>query len=311
MKLLRALALSLLVSAGAIAQNAALMPVPRMQFFSANGVPLAGGFVYTCTAGASCPGSPLASYTDSTGLTQNANPIVLDSGGFAGIWLSGSSYKIVAQDANAVTQWTVDNVSVPGFCVISGVCSFSSLTVTGNATVGGTVVVTGATTLAAVSATSAAISGNETVGGTLGVTGATTLAGTLGVTGASTLTGNTTVGGTLGVTGAATVGSLKMLDGTGSYIARVGASSHDWQIFDTVSSTTPFTIAPSSPTNSIDVQPTYIKITNVLQFSGTNSTGAGSALLGANSPAVTLTAPYTWITVLTSDGSTGYIPIWK
>jgi hypothetical protein len=47
------------------------------------------------------------------------------------------------------------------------------------------------------------------------------------------------------------------------------------------------------------------------KFSGTNSTGAGSALLGANSPAVTLTAPYTWATVTTSDGSTGYIPIWK
>jgi hypothetical protein len=47
------------------------------------------------------------------------------------------------------------------------------------------------------------------------------------------------------------------------------------------------------------------------KFSGTNSTGAGSALLGANSPASTLTAPYTWITVVTSDGSTAYIPAWK
>lgn len=47
------------------------------------------------------------------------------------------------------------------------------------------------------------------------------------------------------------------------------------------------------------------------KFSGTNSTGAGSALLGTNSPASTLTAPYTWITVVTSDGSTAYIPVWK
>jgi len=47
------------------------------------------------------------------------------------------------------------------------------------------------------------------------------------------------------------------------------------------------------------------------KFSGTNSTGAGSALLGANSPASTLTAPYTWITVVTADGSTAYIPAWK
>lgn len=52
-------------------------------------------------------------------------------------------------------------------------------------------------------------------------------------------------------------------------------------------------------------------IMGIPKFVGTNSTGAGSALLGANSPASTLTAPYTWITVITSDGSTGYIPVWK
>ena len=44
---------------------------------------------------------------------------------------------------------------------------------------------------------------------------------------------------------------------------------------------------------------------------GAESTGAGSAILGANSPAVTLTAPYTWLKVNTSDGSTGYVPVWK
>lgn len=44
---------------------------------------------------------------------------------------------------------------------------------------------------------------------------------------------------------------------------------------------------------------------------GNESTGAGSAALGANSPAVTLTNPYTWEKVKTSDGSTGYIPVWK
>lgn len=41
------------------------------------------------------------------------------------------------------------------------------------------------------------------------------------------------------------------------------------------------------------------------------STGAGSAALGANSPAATVTAPYTWIKVASADGSTVYIPAWK
>ena len=54
------------------------------------------------------------------------------------------------------------------------------------------------------------------------------------------------------------------------------------------------------------------EIGGLMKFSGlNNSAGTGSALLGANSPAVTNTAPYTWLKVLTSDGSTGYIPVWK
>jgi len=40
-------------------------------------------------------------------------------------------------------------------------------------------------------------------------------------------------------------------------------------------------------------------------------TGAGSALLGSNSPASTLTAPHVWIKWISSDGSAVYIPAWK
>ena len=54
-----------------------------------------------------------------------------------------------------------------------------------------------------------------------------------------------------------------------------------------------------------------IRNNGVPEFKGTNSTGAGTALLGTNSPAGTLSAPYTWMTVITADGSTGFIPIWK
>lgn len=57
----------------------------------------------------------------------------------------------------------------------------------------------------------------------------------------------------------------------------------------------------------------YIDINGVLQnnVAANESTGAGAALLGANSPAVTLTAPYTWIKIKTSDGSDVYVPVWK
>ena len=44
----------------------------------------------------------------------------------------------------------------------------------------------------------------------------------------------------------------------------------------------------------------------------TDGVGAGTASLGTlNCPAITLTAPYTWITALSSDGSTVYMPAWK
>lgn len=49
----------------------------------------------------------------------------------------------------------------------------------------------------------------------------------------------------------------------------------------------------------------------IVTASANEATGAGTPLLGTNSPAVTNTAPYTWIKFTTSDGSTVYVPAWK
>lgn len=83
-----------------------LMPLPVMQFFTANGSPLAGGKLYTYQ-----PTSllPKATYTDSTGSVQNTNPAIMDSAGRASIWLDGS-YYMVLQDSDGNTIWTADNV---------------------------------------------------------------------------------------------------------------------------------------------------------------------------------------------------------
>jgi len=73
-------------------------------------------------------------------------------------------------------------------------------------------------------------------------------------------------------------------------------------------------IAYNRGTANLDITPRSGYATNLagkLKFSIPNSTAAGSALLGANSPATILSAPYTWITVITSDGTIGYMPIWK
>ena len=80
------------------------------QFFDDNGVPLAGGLIYTYQAGSS---TPLVTYTDNGGTIANANPIVLDASGRTPqqIWLlTGYSYKFVLQNADAVLIQTLDNI---------------------------------------------------------------------------------------------------------------------------------------------------------------------------------------------------------
>ena len=80
------------------------------QFFDNNGNPLAGGLIYTYSAGTT---TPIATYTSSSGGTANANPIVLDSAGRtpAQIWLTeGNSYKFVLQTSLGATIKTDDNI---------------------------------------------------------------------------------------------------------------------------------------------------------------------------------------------------------
>lgn len=48
-----------------------------------------------------------------------------------------------------------------------------------------------------------------------------------------------------------------------------------------------------------------------IQWASNENTGAGAAALGANCPAVTAGAPYTWLKLRSADGSDVYIPAWK
>jgi len=84
-----------------------LAPYVFWQNFDNNGNPLAGGKVYTYEAGTS---TPKATYTDSGGLTANANPVILDSAGRAAIWLGDGGYKFILKTAADVTIDTEDNI---------------------------------------------------------------------------------------------------------------------------------------------------------------------------------------------------------
>ena len=81
------------------------------QFFGNNGLPLAGGKLYTYAAGTT---TPLAAYTSISGATPHTNPIVMDSAGRvpSEIWLTTSAaYKFVLKTSADVEIWTKDNIS--------------------------------------------------------------------------------------------------------------------------------------------------------------------------------------------------------
>ena len=88
-----------------------LSPVGNgQQFFDNNGLPLAGGLLYTYQAGSS---TPLTTYTTVNGTIPNSNPIILDSAGRTPqeVWMqTGYSYKFVLQTSAGVTLQTLDNL---------------------------------------------------------------------------------------------------------------------------------------------------------------------------------------------------------
>lgn len=80
------------------------------QFFDNNGVPLAGGKLYTYAAGTT---TPQVTYTTSAGNVAHTNPIVLDSAGrvpSGEIWLAFPPYKFVLHTSTNVLIATYDNI---------------------------------------------------------------------------------------------------------------------------------------------------------------------------------------------------------
>jgi hypothetical protein len=90
-----------------------LSPSPVQKFFDNNGIPLAFGKLFTYQAGTS---TKLATYTDSTGGTPNANPIILNARGEANVWIPPNvAYKFVLAnstdtDPPANPIWSVDQI---------------------------------------------------------------------------------------------------------------------------------------------------------------------------------------------------------
>lgn len=90
------------------------------QFFDNNGVPLAGGKIYTYAAGTT---TPQTTWTTPAGTTANANPIILDSAGRPPqeIWLDiAYSYKFSIETSTGILIRTYDNIpSLPQPAIVN------------------------------------------------------------------------------------------------------------------------------------------------------------------------------------------------
>lgn len=112
--LLKALALVCMAAACSAQTTVVLAPLPRLQFFDQGGRPLAFGCVFSYQSGTT---TPLATWTDSTGVTLNQNPVILSAGGSANIWLqAGASYSLKVKGSGGTqcvsgsSQFTVNGI---------------------------------------------------------------------------------------------------------------------------------------------------------------------------------------------------------
>ena len=102
----------LFLAAPAVGQEA-LSPTPVLHFVDNNGNALTGGKLFVYGAGTN---TKINSYTSSSGVTPNQNPVVLNTRGEANVWLTpGTLYKFVlspSTDSDPPTNpiWTVDNI---------------------------------------------------------------------------------------------------------------------------------------------------------------------------------------------------------
>jgi hypothetical protein len=148
-----------LLSHHAGADNAP-MPPPQLQFLDANGSPLAGGCVFTYNAGTT---TPALTYQDSSSATPNTNPVILDAGGRANIWLGRQKYRIKVMSsggtncASGAQQYIVDNISAtnlpPDYVIVADPANNAPQSISGPISLGSFGLTAGSVT-AAITATS-------------------------------------------------------------------------------------------------------------------------------------------------------------
>lgn len=120
--------LFLLVSLPALAAvPVTLAPIPQFFALDSSGRPLGFGCVFAFQSGTT---TPIATYTDASGVTPNTNPVILNAAGSANIWLlSGQAYTLRVKGfggsncANGPTRYTVNGIGGGSSQIVSNVAA--------------------------------------------------------------------------------------------------------------------------------------------------------------------------------------------
>lgn len=190
----RRICLLLVALVWAFTLKAQVQPSPYIpaQFFDNTGRPLAGGCVFTYQSGTTIP---LITYVDAGQTFANPNPVILDSGGRARIFLTAAAYTLKlfthggTNCATGVQIWSIDGINPSANSILA-----SNNVWTGTNTWNAAAVFNSSVTMNA-GFTSNGPS-NMTVGGSLGGswTGSPTFAGTPNFSGGFTATTGTFTG---------------------------------------------------------------------------------------------------------------------
>jgi hypothetical protein len=118
--------------------------IPVFHWVNNDNTSSAGYKLFSYFAGTS---NPKATFADSSLLTPNANPVVLDAAGNANVFLDNGLYKFVLTTQTGVVLWTADNISQDAFngLITNGTALTVALGKNGNI-VTGTTYTLGATT---------------------------------------------------------------------------------------------------------------------------------------------------------------------
>ena len=217
----------------------------------------------------------------STGALTVAGGLGVAGGAFIGATLTATSV-VVTGVLSAATVNLSGNIQVVALTA-------TTITVTGNETISGSLAVTGNAQAAIVTATTVNVTGNETVGGSLTVTSMSALNGgaTTTVLTATTvnITGNETVGGSLVVTGNVQGSTITATNLTVTGNATIAGLTLSNPVSFVTLTATNLTVLGTAVVNNLNVTGTSITFTGVSTFTNitnvTNPTNATNTTTGA------------------------------